>query len=135
MIPTEFLERMDLKKGNSYRSSGRLWFCPVRRGWSGSISGPFHQMQMVMHGGPGCWSKRGSSDSRGRREGRIVRTIAEERPREIVGRYFVEQGVSLVVPDDDALSTKNLIIPPELVNGARHGQIVVAEIVLAPKST
>ena len=34
--------------------------------------------------------KAGSSDSRGRREGRIVRTIAEE-PREIVGRYFVEQ--------------------------------------------
>lgn len=121
-------ERMDLKKGTVIGHRDGFGFVQLDEGGQ-DLFLPFHQMQMVMHGDR-VLVKAGSSDSRGRREGRIVRTIAEE-PREIVGRYFVEQGVSLVVPDDTRLA-QDLIIPPELVNGARHGQIVVAEIVSRP---
>src|SRR5690625_2122192 len=69
-------------------------------------------------------------DSKGRLEGRVVRVI-EPGQSDIVGRYFIEQNIGIVVPDDKRIS-QDIIIPPEATQGARHGQIVVAKITQRP---
>ncbi|MCT7654986.1 hypothetical protein MBH78_10260 [Oceanimonas sp. NS1] len=48
-------------------------------------------------------------DSRGRREARLVRVL-ESRSLDVVGRYFVENGVSYVVPDDSRIA-QDILIP------------------------
>ncbi|WP_194757247.1 ribonuclease R [Aliidiomarina indica] len=121
-------ERMDLKKGVVIGHRDGFGFVQLDEGGQ-DLYLPYHQMQLVMHGDR-VLVKAGSTDSRGRREGRIVRSLSEEK-REIVGRYFFEQGLSLVVPDDTRQG-QDLIIPPEHVNGARHGQMVVAEVLARP---
>ncbi len=42
------------------------------------------------------------TDKRGRQEARVVRVL-EARQGQIVGRYFVEDGMGFVVPDDSRL--------------------------------
>jgi len=121
-------ERMDLKKGRVIGHRDGFGFVQLEQGGP-DLFLPHHQMQLCMHDDR-VLVKEGGADSRGRREARLVRVI-ESGTREIVGRYFVEQGVSLVVPDDSRVS-QDLIIPSEHVNGARQGQIVVAEVISRP---
>jgi ribonuclease R len=71
------------------------------------------------------------TDRRGRKEGFITQVI-EPRSEPIVGRYFVEQGFGMVVPDDSRLQHE-IVIPPENVNGARMGQVVVVELTQRPR--
>jgi len=70
------------------------------------------------------------TDRRGRTEFRANRVI-EPRQEPIVGRYYTEQGLGLVIPDDNRLSHE-IIIPKEHTNGARQGCVVVVEIVQRP---
>ncbi len=69
-------------------------------------------------------------DRRGRREGGLV-DILERNTKQVVGRLFKDHGVMFVVPDNKRI-TQEVLIPPEAVNGAQQGQIVVAEIVEQP---
>ncbi|MBO1519353.1 ribonuclease R [Oceanisphaera pacifica] len=69
-------------------------------------------------------------DSRGRREARVVRVL-ESRDLEVVGRYFVENGVSYVVPDDSRIA-QDILIPQGETQGARMGQVVVIHITQRP---
>ncbi|HEB77193.1 MAG TPA: ribonuclease R [Methylothermaceae bacterium] len=69
-------------------------------------------------------------DRRGRREGSIVE-ILERAHERIVGRLFVERGVAYVVPDNKRI-THDVLIPEEYLDGAKPGQIVVAEIIEQP---
>lgn len=117
-------ERMDLKRGKVIGHRDGFGFVKLDEGGK-DLYLPYHQMQLTMHGDT-VLVKAGSADHKGRVEARIVRII-EQGKTEVVGRYFVDQGVALVVPDDSRLS-QDLIIPAEFSNGARHGQMVVAEI-------
>lgn len=121
-------ERMDLKKGEVIGHRDGFGFVRLDEGGP-DLFLPYHQMQLVMHGDR-VLVKAGSTDARGRKEARIVRTV-DDAVRQIVGRYFFEDGIAVVVPDDTRLN-QDLIIPPEHVNGARHGQIVTAEIISRP---
>jgi ribonuclease R len=121
-------ERMDLKKGRVIGHRDGFGFVQLTEGGD-DLFLPYHQMQLVLHGDV-VLVKEGGTDKRGRTEARIVRVV-EAGPQEVVGRYFVEQGVAVVVPDD-ARITQDLIIPQENANGARHGQMVVAKIVSRP---
>ena len=69
-------------------------------------------------------------DSKGRREARVVRLL-ESRDLEIVGRYFIENGVSYVVPDDSRVA-QDILIPQGETLGARMGQVVVITITQRP---
>ena len=91
-----------------------------------------HQMQMqtVLHGDL-VQVKESGIDNRGRREARIVK-IVEPRSEPIVGRYFFENNVGVVIPDDSRINHE-IIIPKEQTNGARQGHIVVVEIVQRPR--
>jgi ribonuclease R len=91
-----------------------------------------HQMQMatVLHGDL-VQVKESGTDNRGRREARIVK-IVEPRSEPIVGRYFFENDVGMVIPDDSRINHE-IIIPKEQTNGARQGHIVVVEIAQRPR--
>jgi ribonuclease R len=90
---------------------------------------PPFEMRKVMHGDRVLASVTGM-DRRGRREGAIVEVL-ERRLNRLIGRYTVEAGVGYVVPDDRRIQ-RNILIPPGDAGEARHGQLVVAEIVQAP---
>ncbi|RUO23028.1 ribonuclease R [Aliidiomarina minuta] len=121
-------ERMDLKKGWVVGHRDGFGFVRLEEGGK-DLFLPHHQMQLTLHGDK-VLVKESGTDSRGRAEARIVRVV-EAGQQEIVGRFFVEQGMSVVVPDDTRI-TQDLIIPPENVNGARHGQMVVAKVTARP---
>ena len=88
------------------------------------------QMSMVLHGDV-VLVKESGTDNRGRREARIAKII-EPRTEPIVGRYFFENNVGVVIPDDSRINHE-IMIPTEQTNGARQGYIVVVEIVQRPR--
>ena len=73
----------------------------------------------------------GQTDRKGRAEFRVNQVI-EPRKEALVGRYFVEQGVSTVIPDDNRICHE-IIIPKEHTNGAKQGHVVVVEILQRPR--
>ena len=92
---------------------------------------PAHQMRFLFHGDE-ILAQPVKVDSRGRTEARFVRLLAA-REGTIVGRYFVEDGLAMVVPDDSRIN-QQILINKENNCGARHGQIVVVEIINRPKA-
>lgn len=69
-------------------------------------------------------------DRRGRGEGKIVE-ILKRGTTEVVGRYYEESGIGAVIPDNARINHE-VLIPPGERHGARHGQIVVAELTSWP---
>ncbi len=90
---------------------------------------PPRQMRALMNGDRVLVRVVGK-DFKGRPEGVVVEVI-ERASRTIVGRLHVEQGVSYVIPDNPRVQ-HDLLIPPEYLGGARHGQMVVAELITPP---
>lgn len=121
-------ERMDLRQGKVIGHRDGFGFVKLEQGGDDWFL-PHHQMQLALHGDT-VLVKESGTDSRGRIEARIVRVL-EAGTQEVVGRFFVENGVSVVVPDDTRFS-QDIMIPAEQVNGARHGQMVVVKVVARP---
>ena len=67
----------------------------------------------------------------GLRAGTIVTQAEREAVDHQLGRYTEEVGISYVVPDDKRIQ-RNVMIPQDARNGARPGQLVVAEITTPP---
>ncbi|HKV64933.1 MAG TPA: RNB domain-containing ribonuclease, partial [Rhodanobacteraceae bacterium] len=89
------------------------------------------QMRQVLHGDRVLASVVGV-DRRGRQQG-AIREVLERRAPRLVGRVVEEHGVMVVDPDDRRLH-QDILIPTDARNGARAGQIVVAEITEPPTS-
>mgnify|MGYP001159310255 FL=1 len=70
------------------------------------------------------------TDAKGRQEARLVRLL-QSRDMDLVGRYFVENGVGFVVPDDNRI-IQDILIPPDATLGARQSQIVVVRVTQRP---
>ncbi|MEO7051416.1 MAG: ribonuclease R [Rhodanobacter sp.] len=87
------------------------------------------QMRIVMHGDRVLASVVGI-DRRGRKQGAIAEVLERRSPR-LVGRVLVEDGVTLVRPDDRRLN-QDVMIKPGQDQGAKSGQIVVVEITDPP---
>ncbi|WP_094752561.1 ribonuclease R [Psychromonas sp. CD1] len=92
---------------------------------------PAHQMRFLFHGDE-ILAQPVKVDHRGRTEARFVRLL-KARGACIVGRYFVEDGIAMVIPDDPRIN-QQILIKKESNGGARHGQIVVVEISDRPKA-
>lgn len=90
---------------------------------------PPRQMRALMNGDR-VLVRPARVDERGRQEASVVEVI-ERGHRSIVGRLHIDQDVSYVIPDNPRLQ-QDLLIPPQDRAGARHGQMVVAEIVVPP---
>ncbi|THA02003.1 ribonuclease R [Rodentibacter pneumotropicus] len=117
-------EKLDLVKGLVIGHREGYGFLQVE-GKKEDLFIPNHQMQRVMHG-DFVLAQPTNLDHRGRREVRIVRVL-ESRKKQIVGRFFLENGFSYVVPDDSRIG-RDILVPNEHRNGARMGQVVVVEL-------
>ena len=69
-------------------------------------------------------------DRRGRREGAVVEVL-ERNTHQVVGRFYKENGITFVVPDNNKIARDILILRGE-TGKAKQGQIVVSEIVEQP---
>lgn len=86
------------------------------------------QMRSLLHGDIVRAQKVG--EFKGKSEARIV-DVVEPRLMPIIGRYFVEMGVQVVIPDDSRIQ-QEIIIPNGQQGEARHGQMVVVELTQRP---
>ncbi|WP_370259446.1 ribonuclease R [Idiomarina sp.] len=121
-------DRMQLIKGRIIGHREGFGFCQPEEG-GGDIFIPHHQMYSVLHGDV-VLVKVSGQDRKGKREGRVVRVI-EQRDNNIVGRYFIDHDMGIVVPDDSRIN-QDILIPPQANAGARHGQLVVVKITRRP---
>lgn len=87
------------------------------------------EMQAVFHGDR-VVARVSGLDRRGRREGAVVE-ILERNTDRVVGRYRVEGGVGFVIADNKRV-VHEILIPAEQAYGARHGQLVTAQILEQP---
>jgi len=89
-----------------------------------------HEMQRVFHGDIVQAILVDRTDRKGRKEVKILEVI-EPRKAPIVGRFHVDHHVCSVVSEDTKIKQEILIDPNEKL-GARHGQMVVLELVQRP---
>jgi len=87
------------------------------------------QMRAAMHGDRVAVRVQGR-DRRGRPEGRLI-DILERNTSEIVGRFVVEKGIQMVVPDNPRFS-QPVFVSYEKTKGAKPGQIVLVDILEYP---
>ncbi|WP_239649858.1 winged-helix domain-containing protein [Methylocucumis oryzae] len=69
-------------------------------------------------------------DKKGRREAAVVE-ILERNTHQVVGKLYQEGGFSYVVPNNKNMA-QTVLLQKDGLAGAKHGQIVVAEIVEQP---
>ena len=89
-----------------------------------------HEMSKVLHGDRVLVRPTGT-ERRGRPLGEIVEVI-ERRTTTLVGRLLNERGVTIVVPEDQRIQ-HDILVPPHGAGEARHGQVVVVEIIQQPQ--
>jgi ribonuclease R len=87
------------------------------------------QMHKVLHGDV-VLARVTGVDRRGRTEAGIVEVL-ERANQKVVGRLFIEHGIAFVVAENKRIS-QDILVMPESLDGAREGQVVVAEIVQQP---
>ncbi len=87
------------------------------------------EMRTLMHGDRAMVHVVGV-DRRGRRMAAVVEVL-ERSTHQIVGRYFEEGGIGFVASENKRI-THDLLIPPDAKDGAKPGQIVVADVVEQP---
>ncbi|PWK81225.1 ribonuclease R [Fulvimonas soli] len=121
-------QKLDLIRGLVLANAEGYGFLRPDEGGDDLYLSP-QQMRAVLHGDHVLASVVGI-DRRGRRQGAIVEVL-QRRPPRLVGRVVTENGVTVVVPDDRRLH-QDILIPPGEAQGARSGQIVVAEITDPP---
>ena len=117
-------EKLDLLKGMVIGHREGFGFLQVE-GKKEDFFIPNVQMQKVIHGDY-VLAQANGFDRKGRPEVRIVRVL-EANKKQIVGRFFLEQGIGYVVPDDSRI-TRDILIPDNARLGARMGQVVVVEL-------
>jgi len=71
-------------------------------------------------------------DRRGRREAAVVEVL-ERAFQNVVGRMQIEAGVAVLLPDNKRV-TQQVLITPDRLLGAKHGQMVVVHITEHPQA-
>ena len=123
-------QKLDLIPGRVLANAEGYGFLRPDEGGEDLYLSP-QQMRAVMHGDRVLASVVGI-DRRGRKQGAIAEVLERRSPR-LVGRVVVENGVTLVTPDDRRLN-HDVMIKPGQEQGAKAGQIVVVEITAPPTS-
>jgi len=121
-------QKLDLIPGTVLANAEGYGFLRPDEGGDDLYLSP-QQMRAVLHGDRVLASVVGL-DRRGRRQGAIVEVL-QRRPPRLVGRVTIDNGVTVVVPDDRRLH-QDVMIPPGQTQDVRSGQIVVAEITEPP---
>jgi ribonuclease R len=121
-------QKLDLIAGRVLANAEGYGFLRPDEGGEDLYLSP-QQMRAVMHGDRVLASVVGI-DRRGRKQGAVAEVL-ERRSSRLVGRVVVENGVTLVTPDDRRLN-QDVLIKPGQDQGATSGQIVVVEITDPP---
>ena len=121
-------DKMDVIRGRVIGHAKGFGFLTPESGGN-DLYIPTSEMRKVLHGDR-VLARVTKIDRRGRKEVSIVE-ILERANVNVVGRFVIEQGLAFVIPDDTRIG-QDVFIPPDLYNGAEHGQIVVAEIKRQP---
>lgn len=87
------------------------------------------EMRSVFHGDR-VLVRVSNIDARGRREGMLVEVL-EHNTQQLVGRFYQEAGAAYVECSNQRIS-QEILIPPDAVKDAQHGQIVVVAITNQP---
>lgn len=119
---------MDLVKGTVIGHRDGFGFLKLEQGGADWYL-PFHEMQRVLPGDK-VLATATTIKSKDKIEARIVRVL-EPRSEPIVGRYYKDHALCVVVPDD-ARICQDIIIPDGQQGAARHGQVVLAEVTQRP---
>lgn len=123
------IEKMDLIKGRVIgHADGYGFVVPDEGGKDLFLSAK--QMRPILNGDR-VLVRQVKVDKKGKREGALVEVL-ERANHQLVGRYFEDQGIAYVVPDNKRLS-QDFLIPPKEKNKAKHGQFVVIEILHQPE--
>lgn len=122
------LESMELIAGRIVGHKDGFGFVVPDLGGEDLFISP-RQMRNVFHGDR-VLARVTNIDSRGRREGLIVE-ILEHNTQQVVGRLYCESGIAFVEPSNKRV-TQEILIPPDALNGAEHGQMVVAAVTEQP---
>jgi len=121
-------QKLDLIAGRVLANAEGYGFLRPDEGGEDLYLSP-QQMRTVLHGDRVLASVVGI-DRRGRKQGAIAEVLERRSPR-LVGRVLIEDGVTLVAPDDRRLN-QDVMIKPGQEQGAKSGQIVVVEITDPP---
>ncbi|MEM7250820.1 MAG: ribonuclease R [Pseudomonadota bacterium] len=123
------IKRMDLTQGRVVGHRDGYGFVVPDDGDGGDLFLSAREMRTVLHGDRVVVRTSGL-DNRGRRQGELVE-ILERANDSVVGRYFRDRGIGVVVPDNQRLF-QEILIPPGEDAGARDGDIVVVTITEQP---
>ncbi|SEK96599.1 RNAse R [Colwellia chukchiensis] len=89
-----------------------------------------YEMKRVIHGDIVEAILVDRTDRKGRKEVKILDVI-EPRKAGVVGRFYVDHHIACVVPDDTRIQ-QDILIAPDKKHGARHGQVVVVNVIQRP---
>ncbi len=123
------IERMDLVRGRVSGHPDGFGFVIPEEAGEKDIFLHAKQMRSLMHGDKVLVSIVGIN-RRGKREGQLVKVL-ERGTLQVVGRYFKERGVGIVVPSNKSIN-HDILVPPEQTGGAEHDQIVLVELIEQP---
>ncbi|MBL4819923.1 MAG: ribonuclease R [Gammaproteobacteria bacterium] len=122
--------RMELIKGTVQGSKDDYGFFIPADG-SDDLYLSSREMQKVFDGDT-VLARVSGLDNRGRKEGMIVE-ILQRGVRQIVGRYYSDSGIGILVPANRRINHE-ILVPKEHSRGAIDGQFVVGEITSFPSS-
>lgn len=122
------VKKMALIKGRVQGHKDGFGFLIPEEGGDDYFLSP-HQMRKVFDGDI-VLGREAGLDQRGRREGRIVEVL-EHKSDQIVGRYYKEAGVGIVVPHNPR-NTHEILIPARKQQKAKDGDFVVVHITSFP---
>jgi ribonuclease R len=122
------VDRMDLVKGRVIGHKEGYGFVSTDGGKDDLYLGP-QEMRKVFDGDT-VLAKVSNVDRKGRREGRIVEVL-ERKNSQIVGRYYEDAGIGVVVPHNKRI-TQEILIPPKKHKKAVDGDYVVVQLTQFP---
>lgn len=124
------LESMELIAGRVIGHKDGFGFVCPDNGSEDLFISP-RQMRNVFHGDR-VLARVSSIDSRGRREGIIVEVL-EHNTQQLVGRFYTESGAAYVEPSNQRV-TQDILISPDGIKEAKHGQMVVVAVTSQPSA-
>lgn len=120
--------RMELVKGKVIGHRDGYGFLQLDEGGDDWFI-PSFEMKKLIHGDR-ILAKSHKVGFKNKQEASLVRVL-ESRPEPILGRYYLEAGMGLVVPED-ARICQDILIQPGEENGARVNQVVCVEMTQRP---